>query len=410
MAQKRRAWLYVAGVLGPFGAGVMNPMIPELRDAFGVSTGAVAWGLIGYLLPFAALLLVSGTLGTRWGVATTLRGASALYAPVTLLCAFAPSFAWFLTGRVMQGVLNAFTTPLLLTSLTEDSAPQRRGRVVGMYAAFQSLGQLLAPVLGGISADIDWRLAFVGVALMSALVAVMLPRATGSPSALPGATSTPGASSPPALPGTSSTPALPAAGSTPAASTRRPYFEKLFTRPVLLLGATALFAAAGPLNVILLVALTARDRFGMSGGATGALLLAGTGCAMVLVQPWGRLLDIWGTRRALVAALVMAGLLVALLGRVGSVLALVLVWTFTGAVIQFVVVGFQSLAANMVTDNRGGVMSLTLSHRFFGHSLGALVWVPVFTVNASLAYTASALMALLAIAAVLGSGLGRPSA
>ncbi len=382
--QPRRAWLYVGGVLGPFGGGVLNPMIPELREAFGVSTNTVAWGFTGYLLPFAVLLLVSGTLGTRWGVARSLRFAFALYVPATLFCVIAPNFAWFMVGRVVQGSLNAFMTPLLIASLTENIEPSRLGRVVGSYAAFQSLGQIMAPLLGGVSADIDWRLVFVLVALVSALVAVKLPPASGViASKFAGQNQATGSAS---------------AG---------PNLRALLRRPTLLLGATALAAAAGPLNVVPLVSLTARDELGLSGGATGLLLLAGTGSAMVLVQPWGKLSDAWGVRRAIVAALVLSGLFVVVLGTVNSVLALTLMWVLTGASIQFVVVGFQLLAANADSTNRGGVISFTLSHRFFGHSLGTLIWVPVFTASPSTAYTASALVAVLAIAAVLASGLGK---
>ncbi|HCB34376.1 MAG TPA: MFS transporter, partial [Acidimicrobiaceae bacterium] len=182
----RRSWLYVAGVLGPFGGGVMNPMVPELREAFGVGTGALAWGFTGYLLPFAVLLLVSGTVAARWGVARTLRIAFVLYVPATLACVWAPTFAWFIAGRVSQGALNAFMTPLLLASLVDAAAPERLGRTVGRYAAFQSLGQLMSPVAGGFAADVDWRLAFVGVAVVSAAVAVMLPPGGAAGAAPPG--------------------------------------------------------------------------------------------------------------------------------------------------------------------------------------------------------------------------------
>ncbi len=381
----RRVWLYVAGVMGPFGGGVMNPMIPELRETFGVSTSTVAWGFTGYLLPFAVLLLVSGTLGTRWGVARSLRVAFALYVPATLFCVIAPNFAWFMVGRVIQGSLNAFMTPLLITFLTEDIVHTRRGRVVGLYAVFQSFGQLLAPLVGGISADIDWRLAFVMVAVVSALVAIKLPSG-GRPSPA-GSTGSAG------VPGASQTGGL--------------NFRSLLRRPTLLLGMTAAAAAAGPINVVVLVSLTMRDELGLSGATTGILLLAGTGSAVLLVQPWGRLIDAWGARRAVVAALVLSGLLVALLGTLDSVLVVTLVWIATGAAIQFVVVGFLALAVNADTENRGGVVSLTLAHRFFGHSLGTLIWVPVFTISPGTAYVASALVAVLAIAAVMATGLGQ---
>ena len=95
----RRLLLYLGGMMGPLGTFVMLPMIPELRDAFSVSTSQIGWALNVYLVPFAGLLLVSGTLGDRWGRARTLRTAVALYAVATLGCALAPNDGWFLAAR-----------------------------------------------------------------------------------------------------------------------------------------------------------------------------------------------------------------------------------------------------------------------------------------------------------------------
>ena len=59
--------LYVGGFIGPFGGAVLAVLIPELREAFGVSTAAVAVAIPAYLVPFALVQLVSGTIGERLG-------------------------------------------------------------------------------------------------------------------------------------------------------------------------------------------------------------------------------------------------------------------------------------------------------------------------------------------------------
>ncbi|GAA3186121.1 hypothetical protein GCM10020255_082890 [Rhodococcus baikonurensis] len=65
--------LYAGGFLGPFGGGVVASILPEIGDDLGVGPSAAASSLTAYLLPFAALMLVSGTLGTRWGKVRTVR-------------------------------------------------------------------------------------------------------------------------------------------------------------------------------------------------------------------------------------------------------------------------------------------------------------------------------------------------
>src|SRR5436189_4611519 len=72
--------LYVGGFLGPFGGAVLAVLIPQLRDAFDASTGTIAAAIPAYLVPFAALQLVSGTIGERLGRRRVVRTGYVVYA------------------------------------------------------------------------------------------------------------------------------------------------------------------------------------------------------------------------------------------------------------------------------------------------------------------------------------------
>ena len=48
-------------------------LIPEVRNMLGASTGEVTAAITVYMLPFAALQIVSGTIGERLGRERTLR-------------------------------------------------------------------------------------------------------------------------------------------------------------------------------------------------------------------------------------------------------------------------------------------------------------------------------------------------
>lgn len=401
----RRALLYLGGLMGPLGTFVMLPMIPELRDTFGVTTGQIGWAVTLYLLPFAGLLLVSGTIGERWGRARTLRWAFALYAAATAVCAVAPAYVWFLAGRVCQGALNAFITPLLLATLTETTSAGRLGRIVGRYAAFQSLGQLAAPLVGGIGADVNWRMAFWFVVAVAAAISLLLP-STAEPDRIVGAAAR---GVPKRLPlglrnGPSSAPeASPPESLSPSAD--RPPLRSLLRRPTLLVAATAGLAAIGPLGASLLVSVSGRDVIGLSGSQVGALVMGGSFAAMLAAPSWGIVLDHWGGRRAGMVALLAASGLVALLATARSAWLLAVVWFVGGAAVQAVVVSFQSLAAVAAPDNRAGALSFVLSFRFAGHALGAVIWLPLFGVSPTAAYLGSAAVGAFAIAAILANRL-----
>jgi len=70
--------------MGPFGGGLLAVLIPELRDAFHTSTAAVAAGIPAYIVPFALLQLVSGTIGERLGRRRVVQTAYVVYAIVSM--------------------------------------------------------------------------------------------------------------------------------------------------------------------------------------------------------------------------------------------------------------------------------------------------------------------------------------
>src|SRR4051794_39737809 len=152
---------------------MVTVLIPELRDAFAVSSSTASLALTSYLVPFAVLQLVSGTLGERLGRARATRVAFLVYALASAWAALAGSFVPFLIARALQGAANAFTTPLVLAALADDTAEGDLGRTMGTFAAVQTAGVVGAPLVGGLAGAIDYRLAFVAAALAAVALAVL---------------------------------------------------------------------------------------------------------------------------------------------------------------------------------------------------------------------------------------------
>src|SRR4051812_10998241 len=123
--------LYIGGFLGPFGGGVVAVLVPQLRDAFAATTAGVAASIPAYLVPFAALQLVSGTIGERIGRRRVVRSGYIVYAVLSALAAFVPTLGAFLGVRALKGCANAFLTPLLLAGLAGEVSPRPIGRAVG---------------------------------------------------------------------------------------------------------------------------------------------------------------------------------------------------------------------------------------------------------------------------------------
>ncbi|MDF6045913.1 hypothetical protein LRD69_28025 [Streptomyces sp. JH14] len=64
----------------------------------------------------------------------------------TVLCAVAPTMQLFLAARTLQGVANAFTTPLLVAAISDLVGAARLGRALSWFAAAQAAGQGMSPL------------------------------------------------------------------------------------------------------------------------------------------------------------------------------------------------------------------------------------------------------------------------
>jgi len=372
----RRFGLYAGGFLGPFGGGIIAVLIPQLRDAFDASTSEVTWGITAYLIPFAALQLVSGTLGERIGMARTVRSAYVAYAALSVLAAFAPDIGVFIAARALQGAANAFLTPLLLAALAASSPQATVGRTVGTFAAVQTAAIVAAPLIGGLAGEISWRLAFLAPAV-AALALAALP-----------------------LPGTRDEHADP------------PRLRSALTARVGWLSTAAFLGYLSTAGLTFLVALKAADSFGLGSTERGALV-ASFGLAGALVGRWAG--DFADRRGRVTAALVGAGGCAAalpFLGIADSPSSLAAAWLSAGVGSAFVWAGINTMAVEAVPGNRAGATSVVSAFKFAGTACAPLLWLPLYHLDPEAAFVAAAFGCVALGAAVLRvrttSGPARP--
>jgi MFS family permease len=366
----RRGALYAGGFLGPFGGGVLTVLIPDLRAEFDVSTAVASAVVPAYVVPFATLQLVSGTLGERFGVARTIRLAYVAYALASLLAAAATGFGVLLAARALQGAANAFTTPLLLAALAADTPAGRLGRAMGAFAAVQTAGVVSAPLVGGIAGHVDLRLVFLGPALAALVLAlVRLPSAAAR-----------------------------------AAHAEPPSFRSAVNRRVAWLAGAAFLAYLAVTGLGFLVALHAADEFGL-GATSRGLLLAGFGLAGVVAGPIaGRLVERSNQSRIAVLGALGCAVMVPLLGIAGTPLGLATAWVGAGMGSAVLWTGLNTLAVEAAPANRGGAVSFIGAWKFAGHAAAPAVWLPLYSIRASVAFAAAGIACAGIAAAVRRAG------
>ena len=323
-----------------------------------MSASAASATITAYLVPFAALMLFSGTLGARWGLRRSILGAYAVSVVGSALCVVAGSFGLLLVGRGVQGVANAFTTPLLLATLAAITPRARLGRALGVFAAMQAAGQTSGPLVGGLAAEATWRLAFVGVAVTAAvLAAIGLPADADS--------------------------------GRPAEPVR---LRSAWTPATVRASAVALVGWGCLGGLTFLVAFRAEDGFGLGAGERGLLLTVFGVVGIVTARPVGRLMERIGARRAVLVGSVAGAVPVAVMGLAPWLVVLVAMWAAAGLFAQFLQVGVNALVLTG-EGNEAGAVSVVQAFRFVGAAAAPIALTPI--------YHASSLAGFLVPAALL---------
>jgi ACDE family multidrug resistance protein len=77
--------LYTGGFLGPFGGAMLIASISNVAEGLNTSLAPVAGAITAYMVPFAALQLVSGTLASRLGPRRIVRAGNLVYGGAALI-------------------------------------------------------------------------------------------------------------------------------------------------------------------------------------------------------------------------------------------------------------------------------------------------------------------------------------
>ncbi|MFI2186226.1 MFS transporter [Streptomyces sioyaensis] len=150
-------------VMASLDTGIMNVAATDLRARLGLSMSGLTWVVDGYVLAFAALLLLAGSLAKRCGARRIYLIGLAVFTAASLLGAVAPNGAVLVAARFAQGAGAALFMPSSLSLLMNAfPEPGRRAKVLGIWSAVVSTSVGLAPSIGGLLVGtLGWRSIFL---------------------------------------------------------------------------------------------------------------------------------------------------------------------------------------------------------------------------------------------------------
>ncbi len=172
-------WVLVATILGSSMAfidgSVVNVALPVIQRELNATTSDVQWIVEAYALFLAALILVGGSLGDRFGRRRIYAIGIAVFTLASIGCGLAPNALLLIIARAIQGIGGALLIPGSLAIISASFSSEQRGRAIGTWSGFTSITALVGPVLGGILVEYaSWRWVFFLNVPLAAVVLVVL--------------------------------------------------------------------------------------------------------------------------------------------------------------------------------------------------------------------------------------------
>jgi len=321
---------------------IVNVALPSVQRDLHLATTTLQWLISAYAVAFGGFLLLGGRLADAYGRARLYRIGLVVFVVASVSGGLAVEPGLLIASRVVQGIGAAMLAPAGLSLLvTSWPGQQERSRALGTYGAVVSAGFASGAVLGGLLAEVTWRLVFfvnvpIGIALLAASVRLLPP----DPPARHGQLDVPGA-----VTSTAGVALLVLAVARAGDTLRVTQPALLAAVAIALLGAfvlrerrastplldlallkdrgvaganlTIITVGAFSAAQVLLATLYLQDGRGLSPVLTGLCFIPQAAGAFALAGPAGRIVPSLGPRRAMAIALLIA--LVALTGAAAAI-------------------------------------------------------------------------------------------
>ena len=153
--------IVLGGMLVPLNSTMIAVALPDVMAAFGSDMQRAGWLVTAYLITMAALQLVAGKLGDRFGRQRFVLGGLIYFGLSSLLAALSPSLPVLLFARVQQAIAGSILITNGIPLVFEITPENRRGSDLGMVNATFVLAAAAGPPLGGLLVGLaSWQAIF----------------------------------------------------------------------------------------------------------------------------------------------------------------------------------------------------------------------------------------------------------
>ena len=142
-------------------ATIVNVILPSIIRDLGISSIDAEWINAVYSLTFAALLIVMGRLGDRYGRRLIFMLGTLVFAGSSIMAATSTTAAVLITARAIQGMGGAMMSPTSLSIVNSLYKGKSRGIAFAFYGATIGGMAAVGPLLGGwLTQTFSWHWSF----------------------------------------------------------------------------------------------------------------------------------------------------------------------------------------------------------------------------------------------------------
>jgi EmrB/QacA subfamily drug resistance transporter len=165
-----RRWLaaivmIVGALMDMIDVTIVNVALPTIRRDLHASATQLEWVVSGYMLAFAAALIIAGNLGDRFGRKRVFLAGVVVFGLASLAAGLSQSGAELIAARVVQGTGAAAMAPQVLATFRAIFAGAERGKAFSIYGAMLGFASAVGLLLGGVLTEANlfgwsWRAVF----------------------------------------------------------------------------------------------------------------------------------------------------------------------------------------------------------------------------------------------------------
>lgn len=156
---------------------LLNPLLPLIRDSFGLSYAQSGFAVSAFALSAGLANAPWGLFADRVGSRAVIVGGLVLMAGVSVALSLSGSYEWLLVMLVAMGIVSGSYHAPAAALIAKAYSPSVRGAVMGMHITGGHLSFFAAPLVAGILATgpgSDWRTPYLWFAIAPLVCGALL--------------------------------------------------------------------------------------------------------------------------------------------------------------------------------------------------------------------------------------------